>query len=596
MKQINSSLLLIAVSAVFFFFISLFPAGVDATEHHVGVTREFLTIQAAISAPTFSSGDTVVVDPDTYFGPINLTKNVTIKGTETAQTFLSGSGGGPVVTVTGISATIQNFTFVNASSGILISNNSSPVTIKNNVFHVGFGGTAITIQGSASISIINNTFDQNGTALTSNSITQIINNIFANNSTDIVDPFTISMNVANNAFPSGSTINTSPSVTNLFIADPGFVDPGNLDFHLKAGSPCIDTGNASTGLDIIDGSASDIGAYGGPSADPIPFPVSGLIVTSTIGAPIDLTWSPNNCYLVTNTIMTHGGYNLYFGSASGNYNGELASGGTLTSPINVGYSTSYTLTSLTSSTTPPSAPDNVQSNPRDSALVITWSAVPGATGYEVHWGISSPNENVIDTHSPAPSWELTGLTNGQHYLIAVNAYAQQQYFFNVTAYDNQTPFHESDKLAANEKSIQIGPKLTGQLSTVITDFPEALISYPALPNTGGRCFIATAAYGYYSAPEVQSLRAFRDRYLMTSAPGRMFVEWYYRHGPAAAAFLNDHPGYKPVVRAALMPAVGVAVFLTGTSLLIKAIMFLTVGAAIAFGFFRKRLSRTGGLR
>jgi hypothetical protein len=60
--------------------------------------------------------------------------------------------------------------------------------------------------------------------------------------------------------------------------------------------------------------------------------------------------------------------------------------------------------------------------------------------------------------------------------------------------------------------------------------------------------------------------------------------------------LNDHPGYKPVVRAALMPAVGVSIFTTGTSTLFKTIVFLVFGTLIAFGFLRKRLSTTGGLR
>jgi hypothetical protein len=91
------------------------------------------------------------------------------------------------------------------------------------------------------------------------------------------------------------------------------------------------------------------------------------------------------------------------------------------------------------------------------------------------------------------------------------------------------------------------------------------------------------------------LRAFRDRYLLATAPGRMFVEWYYRHGPAAAAFLNDHPGFKPVVRAALLPAVGAAIFMTETSTTFKIIVFLLLGAAIVFGFLRRKPSGTGGL-
>jgi hypothetical protein len=400
-------------------------------------------------------------------------------------------------------------------------------------------------------------------------------------------------NVTNNDF-FNNTVSGPTGTTTPLAVDPLFVDPVNHDFHLMEGSLCINAGS--------DG--KDIGAYGGTLADTIPFPVSGITITSTTDTSIGLTWLPNKSYLVTNLTNTSlaGGYNLYVGPASGNYSGALTSSGTISSPINVGPNVSYALTGLTPATTPP-APDTVQSSPRDSALLLTWSAVPGATGYQVFYGISSPTENgPFDTGSTATSYELPGLTNGITYKVGVRAYARQQYFFNVTAYDNQfvkgsakAPLHESAYLATNETFTQIGQPLYSLLTTT-TDYPEALITYPALPNTGGRCFIATAAYGYYSAPEVQALRAFRDQYLLAFAPGRMFVEWYYRHGPAAAALLNDHPGYKPVVRAALMPAVGAAIFMTETSMMFKTIVFLILGVVIALGYFRKRLSSTGGLR
>jgi len=50
----------------------------------------------------------------------------------------------------------------------------------------------------------------------------------------------------------------------LFVAWTNDDDLTNDDFHLDTGSPCIDTGNPIADLDDVDGSQSDMGAYGGP--------------------------------------------------------------------------------------------------------------------------------------------------------------------------------------------------------------------------------------------------------------------------------------------------------------------------------------------
>lgn len=72
---------------------------------------------------------------------------------------------------------------------------------------------------------------------------------------------------------------------------------------------------------------------------------------------------------------------------------------------------------------------------------------------------------------------------------------------------------------------------------------------------GGGCFIATAAYGSYLAPEVQVLRGFRDRYLMTNPAGRRFVELYYRISPPLARFISEHEALKVIARVLLTPVV-----------------------------------------
>jgi hypothetical protein len=71
------------------------------------------------------------------------------------------------------------------------------------------------------------------------------------------------------------------------------------------------------------------------------------------------------------------------------------------------------------------------------------------------------------------------------------------------------------------------------------------------------CFIATAAYGDPSHPDVEILRQFRDRYLMKSRLGRDFVRLYYRYSPPVAKFVAKYPFLRAVSRAALYPMVAV---------------------------------------
>lgn len=87
----------------------------------------------------------------------------------------------------------------------------------------------------------------------------------------------------------------------------------------------------------------------------------------------------------------------------------------------------------------------------------------------------------------------------------------------------------------------------------------------SLPVPSVGCFIATAAYGTPMAEEIQVLREFRDEYLLTNPVGESLVSLYYRVSPPIAKFITDHPTLKPIVRAALAPAVALSTVAVNTT-------------------------------
>jgi len=107
---------------------------------------------------------------------------------------------------------------------------------------------------------------------------------------------------------------------------------------------------------------------------------------------------------------------------------------------------------------------------------------------------------------------------------------------------------------------------------------------------GGGCFIATAAYGSFVEPEVKVLRAFRDRYLLTTSAGKALVRFYYAFSPPVADALSNHDALRGLVRWGLLPLVGMSwvSLKLGPLATLVLVMCLFMGLTGIAGFRRRR--------
>lgn len=70
-------------------------------------------------------------------------------------------------------------------------------------------------------------------------------------------------------------------------------------------------------------------------------------------------------------------------------------------------------------------------------------------------------------------------------------------------------------------------------------------------NKSEGCYIATMAYGDYDHPQVVILRDFRDKVLLSTSLGMVFVRLYYWLSPKLVRILKDHKKTNTLIRKSL---------------------------------------------
>lgn len=77
----------------------------------------------------------------------------------------------------------------------------------------------------------------------------------------------------------------------------------------------------------------------------------------------------------------------------------------------------------------------------------------------------------------------------------------------------------------------------GIINDIKSKNPQFVANEPAAKDG---CFIATAVYGNYNAPEVLELRAFRDIFLRRYYIGKKFIKVYYQYSPYLAERIKNN--------------------------------------------------------
>lgn len=164
-------------------------------------------------------------------------------------------------------------------------------------------------------------------------------------------------------------------------------------------------------------------------------------------------------------------------------------------------------------------------------------------------------EMAYDQPKGALKPEIFGSTpKSKEITVIATAYWDLMRIYDTNPQYREKMFRASEKLAEFLPYSRIYPDIVKKAEIFLGSAKNHDIVKRFLKKVrkgGGKCFIATAAFGAPMSEEVLYLRSFRDGFLRQSKLGRQFTAWYYRVSPPLADLVRESVVLRAFTRAAI---------------------------------------------
>lgn len=133
-------------------------------------------------------------------------------------------------------------------------------------------------------------------------------------------------------------------------------------------------------------------------------------------------------------------------------------------------------------------------------------------------------ETIVSALEIAHDWERNGETEGAEQTLSlivkiVDDLAKKQTTDGFLMSTSPAPFTSTRLASARDNAVE-------ELSQLDPNYTDPLTTREAGAQKSAGCFVATATMGGEHTLPVVTLREFRDAVLVTSRPGRAFIDWY----------------------------------------------------------------------